>query len=398
MIGVDSSEAARGRARLEFAEFSHREDCLDVTDELFKSKSIPSTIIVCVPTPSVLGKPDLTYIQQAVQGIEFFLSRQVFENPPLIILESTSFPGTTREEIIWPIEARLGLSCGRDFLVAFSSERIDPGNPIPIEEIPKVVGGYDERSLERAIAFYCEIFNQVVPVSSLEVAEMSKLIENSFRLINIAFVNELAIAAKLLKIDIYEAIDAASSKPFGFMAFHPGPGIGGHCIPEDPVFLDWAIRRETGEGLGTLSSAFKGEELTRNHLVSSVQDFIESMTADSREARNVSEPEIVLLGLSYKANVGDTRNSPALRLAQSFATGAQVRVFDPHVEPSQFPSLKFLRQDEIHAAMESSTAIVFMTAHSIFGNLRIEKFAPKLLDATGRLRMLYPNTLWHTLY
>ncbi|MEX0705432.1 MAG: nucleotide sugar dehydrogenase, partial [Nitriliruptoraceae bacterium] len=258
--------------------------------------------VISVPTPLHDGLPDLTYIETAGEAVAGHLTAG-----SLVVLESTTYPGTT-EELLRPIlEARSGLTAGRDFLLGYSPERIDPGNPQwTLENTPKIVAGIDDASTAAVDAFFSAFVEQTVPVSGCGEAELAKVIENTFRHVNIALVNELAMFANDLGIDVNEAIDAASSKPFGFMPFRPGPGVGGHCLPIDPSYLSWKVRMSLGE-------SFRFIELANDINDHMPQYVVRRAAAALNEDRKpVNGSRIVVLGVSYKANVGDIRESPAL--------------------------------------------------------------------------------------
>ena len=261
-------------------------------------------IIICVPTPIDRDKrPDLRSILQAGQAIG-----QILRPGQLVILESTSYPGTTEEQLQPLLERGSSLKAGRDFWLAFSPERIDPGNgAYGLQNTPKVVGGIDARSTELAAALYATIVPQVITVSSPREAEMAKLIENTFRHVNIALANELAIAAEGMGVDFWEAMEAAASKPFGFMPFYPGPGVGGHCIPVDPHYLVWKAQ-ECEQPLQLINAA---EEINSSMPGRVVERISREL---GRRGQSLQEAPILLLGMSYKRGIGDLRESPALRI------------------------------------------------------------------------------------
>jgi UDP-N-acetyl-D-glucosamine dehydrogenase len=278
--------------------------------------------IICVPTPlNATRDPDLKYVEAASKSAAKYLRAG-----QMVILESTTYPGTT-DEIVRPILEGGGLKAGRDFFLAFSPERIDPGNvDFPVHKVPKVVGGHDARSSELAVLLYSTVVAQPVPVSSTQAAELTKLLENIFRCVNIALVNEMTMLCDRMGIDIWEVIDAAATKPYGFTKFLPGPGLGGHCIPIDPFYLSWKAKEfgfQTSfiELAGEVNSAmpkFVIEKITR------------ALNDDSKAVRGA---KIGLLGMSYKANVGDVRESPSLRVAELLHDlGADLMFHDPHVE------------------------------------------------------------------
>ncbi len=259
------------------------------------------SIIICVPTPCQRGKePDLSYIEQAGRMIA-----GVLRPGQLIVLESTTYPGTT-EELLLPILETSGLQCGRDFHLAFSPERIDPGNPTyHVENTPKVVGGLGADAGDLACAMYSAVIERVVRVDSPREAEMAKLIENTFRHINIALANELALIARKMGVNIWQAIEAATSKPYGFMPFYPGPGVGGHCIPIDPHYLSWKARE-----MGAETSFIELAERI-NH---SMPDYVVRLVIDAvnQAGKSIRDAKILLIGLAYKRDIDDHRHRPLL--------------------------------------------------------------------------------------
>lgn len=280
-------------------------------------------IVICVPTPLGTGtEPDLSAVRGAINAIASEISRHT-----LVVLESTTYPGTTATEIVPALEST-GLQCGVDVFVAFSPERIDPGNAqYGVHNTPKVVGADDAESLRKAQRFYETFVSEVVPVSGTAEAELSKLLENTYRHINIGLVNELAMACHELGIDVWEVIRAASTKPFGFHAFYPGPGVGGHCIPIDPNYLNYQVRH-------LLDRPFRFVELAQDinsampaYVVSRAQDMLND------QSKSLKGSQILLLGVTYKSGVSDTRESPADDVARLLLDkGAEVSFFDPKVE------------------------------------------------------------------
>ena len=276
--------------------------------------------VISVPTPMAEGAPDLSYIESASETLAPFITAG-----STVILESTTYPGTTEELSLPILEAGSGLTAGTDFHLGYSPERIDPGNPtFRLENTPKVVSGMNEASLERVKYFFDQLVERTVPVSGTREAELTKLLENTFRHVNIALVNELAMFAKDLGIDVWEAIDAASTKPFGYMRFTPGPGVGGHCLPIDPSYLSWQIERRLGQ-------TFRFVELANDvnsHMPDYVVRRVQSMLNDAE--RSVKGAEILLFGLSYKANTGDARETPSVPICELLlGLGARVNVVDP---------------------------------------------------------------------
>ena len=317
-------------------------------------------IVICVPTP--LGEcrePDLSYIESTGRTIMPHLRQG-----QLVVLESSTYPGTT-EEVLLPLLEESGLVAGKDFFLAYSPEREDPGNPdFATRNIPKVVGGLDETSQKLAIALYEPIVDGVVPVSSLRVAEACKILENTYRAVNIALVNELKGVFSKMEIDIWEVIEAAKTKPFGFQAFYPGPGLGGHCIPIDPFYLTWAARRH---GINTRFIELAGEINTAmpQYVIDRI---VEALNEDGKPIRG---SKICILGVAYKKDVDDPRESPAFPILESLQqSGAVVSYSDPHV--STLPRMRHhpgLRMDSTPLSKEflaAQDAVVIITDHAKF--------------------------------
>jgi UDP-N-acetyl-D-glucosamine dehydrogenase len=308
---------------------------------------------ICVPTP--LGKtrdPDISYIQAAVEAIAPRMHDGV-----LVILESTTYPGTT-EEVIVPRLSDVGREVGRDFFVAFSPERVDPGNPVyQTGNIPKVVGGVTPACTRVATTLYSAIMDQVVPVSSVRVAETVKLLENTFRSVNIGLVNEIALMCSAMDIDVWEVIEGAATKPFGFMPFYPGPGLGGHCIPIDPFYLSWKAR-QAGFEARFIELAGQVNGFMPKHVVSLVA------RALNTHAKPVRGSRILVIGVAYKANIDDTRESPALDIIELLHhDGGLVSWYDPLV-PSLPDAVKATKLDSFSAgALRAFDVAVIVTNH-----------------------------------
>jgi UDP-N-acetyl-D-glucosamine dehydrogenase len=281
----------------------------------------PDVILICVPTPLTESRdPDLQYVEATARSIA-----RALRPGQLVILESTSYPGTTRDVVV-PLLAESGLTAGRDFFVAFSPEREDPGNATyTARTIPKVVGGLDATSRDLAVAFYSQAISRVVPVSSCEVAEACKILENTYRSVNIAMINELKMLFDCLGIDVWEVIEAAKTKPFGFQAFYPGPGLGGHCIPIDPFYLSWVARKHE---FPAKFIELSGEINARmpEYVVRRVAEALNSQSKPVRGSR------IGILGVAYKRDVDDPRESPSFKLMELLSQlGAELSYSDPHV-------------------------------------------------------------------
>jgi len=306
----DHLKSGRYRASADWAEV----DVLDIA-------------VITVPTPLENGKPDLSFVVQAAEELATLVQRG-----SLVILESTTYPGTT-EEILLPIlEKGTGLRGGEDFFVGYSPERIDPGNKQwDLFNTPKVISGINEQSLGKVKDFYSSLGIPVVPVSGTREAELTKLIENTFRHVNIALVNELMMFSEHLKVDIWESIDAATTKPFGYMRFVPGPGVGGHCLPIDPSYLSWAIHKKAGR-------SFKFVELA-NSINKNMPSYVVEKLFRTLKFEDGLQGTILIVGLAYKPNTGDIRESPALDIAHLLAEkGLEVCAFDPHVPDALWPS------------------------------------------------------------
>jgi UDP-N-acetyl-D-glucosamine dehydrogenase len=326
-------------------------------------------VVVTVPTPLREGNPDLSFIKDSSRSLAPCLKAGA-----TVILESTTYPGTT-EELVAPIlEEGSGLQAGTDFHLGYSPERIDPGNRTwTFRNTPKVVSGVDERSLAKVQEFFDTVVEHTVPVSSPKEAELSKLLENTFRHVNIALVNELAMFANDLGIDVWEAIDAASTKPFGFMRFTPGPGVGGHCLPIDPSYLSWQVKRALGQ-------SFRFVELANDindHMPDYVVRRVTALLNEQRKAVNGSR--LLLLGLAYKKNTGDARESPAPRVAELLVgLGADVRVADPHVE--SLAPVGTTQVDVTGDEVRASDLVVVLTDHDNFPFDLVKEHAVSVLD------------------
>jgi len=333
-------------------------------------------IIICVPTP--LGKsrePDISYIVAAADAVAAIL-----RPGQLVVLESTTYPGTT-EEVLLPRFTALGLRVGEEFFLAFSPERIDPGNKrFDLRAIPKLVGGVTPACSELTRVLYGQIIDRVVPVSGPQTAEMVKLFENIFRSVNVALVNELAIMCRRLGLSVWEVIDAASTKPFGFMPFYPGPGIGGHCLPSDPHYLSWRTRLL---GYEPKFIAF-ADEINRQMPAYVVQMVTDALNDKGRAVRGA---KILALGVAYKAGVGDVRDSPAIEIIETLlARGAQVAYVDPHVPRLTVGGHRLMAVPWESANFASQDLVLILTNHSEFDWKRVAAEALLVVDtrnATG---------------
>jgi len=341
----------------------------------FSEIALVDTINICVPTPLRKTKdPDMSFVVAATEEISRYLHPGM-----LVILESTTYPGTT-EELLLPILERSGLKCGVDFFLCFSPERIDPGNPhFQTKNIPKVVGGVTPDCTELGRLFYQQALDRVVPVSSTGVAEMVKLLENTFRMINIGMVNELAIMCNRMGINVWEVIDAAATKPFGFMPFYPGPGLGGHCIPIDPFYLSWKSKQSGIEARFIELAGQINAEMPR-HVVSTIQDAL------NKNAKPVKGSSIHIMGLSYKKNIDDVRESPALDIIHLLSLkGAHLSYSDPYVPTVEHEGITLKSQDSVEAC-ESADCVVIVTDHDTFDYGRLAGEARLIVDTRNAMR------------
>ena len=384
VIGFDTDA---GRIRMLQAGESYVEDVPDAELKLalevggFQPSDDPGSCagfdvaVITVPTPLREGLPDLTYVEAAARTLASFL-----RPGSTVILESTSYPGTTQEDVQSWLADGSGLTAGRDFHLGYSPERIDPGNVSwTLVSTPKIVSGIDDGSLKAIQGFYNTIVDKTVAVSSPREAELAKLIENTFRHVNIALVNELAMVAHELGINVWESLDAAATKPFGYMGFTPGPGVGGHCLPIDPAYLSWRVQR-------TLGKSFRFVELA-DDINRHMPDYVvhRLMLGFNTRGRSLSGARILLLGLAYKKNTGDARESPAVRVAQLLtAMGADVHAADPHV--AEVGSAAGVSRVEPTAEeIGRADATVLLTDHDAFDYTVIGKHARYILDCRHRL-------------
>ena len=337
-------------------------------------------LLICVPTPlSDDRDPDLSYVESTARAIA-----AVLRPGQLVVLESTTYPGTTRD-VVLPILAQSGLTVGRDYYLAYSPEREDPGNPdFSADRIPKVVGGLEPLSAKLAGQLYASAVVRVVPVGSCEVAECCKILENTYRAVNIALVNELKTLCDRIGVDVWEVIDAAKTKPFGFQAFYPGPGLGGHCIPIDPFYLSWVARKH---GMSTRFIELAGEINTRMP-----EYVIERLTlALNDRGKPVKGSKICVLGAAYKRDVDDPRESPSFELMELLlARGAALSYSDPHV-----PKLPPMRRHHLPAMesrrltpefLASQDCVLIATDHSAFDYDEIVAQAPLVIDTRNATR------------
>lgn len=334
-----------------------------------------AAIVICVPTPlQVEGSPDLSFVESAVEVVARNLSKGT-----LVVLESTTYPGTT-EEIVKPILDSSGLKFGEEYWLAYSPERVDPGNAtFNIHNTPKVVGGCDAESLNRACSLYAGFVSTVVPTTGTREAEMAKLLENTYRNINIALMNEMLIFSHDLGIDLWEVIRAASTKPFGFQAFYPGPGVGGHCIPIDPNYLSFKVR--------TLGYPFRFVELAQEvsgrmpaYVVDRAAELLNEMEKPVRNSK------ILLLGVSYKANISDQRESPALEIAERLRErGALLTYSDPHIPEWNLGEELLSSREDVVSSVQDADLVIVLQNHAAFNFDEIVRESKCILDTRGTL-------------
>jgi UDP-N-acetyl-D-glucosamine dehydrogenase len=337
----------------------------------FRAVADSDVVCVCVPTPMRDQTPDLSFVEEAVTRVSEHLSPGT-----LVVLESSTYPGTTEGPVREILESN-GLRGDRDFLLAYSPERIDPGNEeYTFAAIPRIVGGMTPEATGATALFYGQLVDKVVQVNSCRAAELAKLLENTFRHVNIALVNELAMICHEMGIDTWEILDAAATKPFGFMPFYPGPGVGGNCIPIDPLYLAWQVRREAGHRFRTLEQA---QEIN-DHMPAYVATRIGDALNDAGKA--VKDALILVLGVAYKPDVGDWRESPALRVMQHLERrGARLMFNDPYIESVTLGGRAHARKDLTRQLVGSADCVVILTPHRALDLEWIAEHAQLIFDA-----------------
>ncbi len=344
-------------------------------------------VAICVPTPlRQTGDPDLSFIVSAAEGLAPYV------HPGLVVvLESSTYPGTTRELVLPTLTDKSKLKVGEEIFVAFSPERVDPGRTDwTTKNTPKVIGGMTEKCTEVSAAWYREALDTVVPVSSTEVAEMAKLLENTFRMINIGFVNELALMCDRLGVDVWEVIDAAATKPFGFMKFQPGPGLGGHCIPIDPLYLSWKLR-SLNYTARFIDLASEINTSMPRFAVTKVQDALNG------HEKSLKGSKVLVLGAAYKPDIDDLRESPSIdviRLLQ--AKGAKVSYHDPYIPVIHHDDWKIESVKDLMAEVKSADCVVIVTNHKVYDYNAILKEAKLIVDtrnALGKLGVKNPKVV-----
>ena len=328
-------------------------------------------IVISVPTPLTDYQPDLSYVKAAARTIAENISKD-----QVIILESTTYPGTTIEVLIPEIESISKLKAGKDFHVGYSPERIDPGNETwNFKNTPKVISGIDDNSTKKIKNFYEKIIDEVVEVSGTKEAEMVKLLENTYRHVNIAFINELAILCNMLDIDIWEVVEAAKTKPFGFESFRPGPGVGGHCIPIDPNYLSFKTR-QIGKPVRFVELAQEINNTMPSYIVSRI---LEKMNSLQKPMKNSN---ILILGVSYKKDISDTRESPSIDIIENLVSkGVNVSFYDPYVESLNL-NVSVNKEQDI-SNFDNYDLILFHTSHSEFSKINFQEIDVPIFDATG---------------
>ena len=328
-------------------------------------------IVISVPTPLTDYQPDLSYVKAAARTIAENISKD-----QVIILESTTYPGTTIEVLIPEIESISELKAGKDFHVGYSPERIDPGNETwNFKNTPKVISGIDDNSTKKIKNFYEKIIDEVVEVSGTKEAEMDKLLENTYRHVNIAFINELAILCNMLDIDIWEVVEAAKTKPFGFESFRPGPGVGGHCIPIDPNYLSFKTR-QIGKPVRFVELAQEINNTMPSYIVSRI---LEKMNSLQKPMKNSN---ILILGVAYKKDISDTRESPSIDIIENLVSkGVNVSFYDPYVESLDL-NVSVNKEQDI-SNFDNYDLILFHTSHSEFSKINFQEIDVPIFDATG---------------
>ena len=345
-------------------------DLLITTDENILGDS--EYIVISVPTPLTDYQPDLSYVKAATISIAENLKRD-----QIIILESTTYPGTTLEIVKPILEKNSSMEAGEDFLLGYSPERIDPGNKEwTFKNTPKIVSGINQKSLKAISKFYDSIIDEVVEVSGTREAEMVKLIENTYRQVNIAMVNELAILSNMLDIDIWEVVDAAKTKPFGFQSFRPGPGVGGHCIPIDPKYLSFKTR-QIGQPVRFVELAQEINNSMPSYVISRISEIM------NKKEILLKNSKILVLGVAYKKDIGDTRESPAINILESLIDkSAEVSFYDPFVDELKVNNESISKEHDLEN-ISNFDMVIIHTPHTSFNDIDFENIKPLIFDTTG---------------
>ena len=339
-------------------------------------------IVISVPTPLTDYQPDLSFVEAATKSIA-----ENLQKGHVVILESTTYPGTTLEIVKPILEKSSKLIAGEDFLLGYSPERIDPGNKKwTFKNTPKIVSGINKKSLEKISEFYKLIIDEVVEVSGTREAEMVKLIENTYRQVNIAMVNELAILSNMLDIDIWEVVEAAKTKPFGFQSFRPGPGVGGHCIPIDPKYLSFKTR-QIGQPVRFVELAQEINNSMPNYVVARISELM------NKKEILLKNSKILILGVAYKKDIGDTRESPALDIIESLLEkSVDISYYDPHVDELTLNKRSIAREENLEN-LSNFDLILIHTPHSKFQEINFDSVASLIFDSTGSFTISNANRL-----
>jgi len=339
-------------------------------------------IVISVPTPLTDYQPDLSFVEAATKSIA-----ENLQKGHVVILESTTYPGTTLEIVKPILEKSSKLIAGEDFLLGYSPERIDPGNEKwTFKNTPKIVSGINKKSLEKISEFYKLIIDEVVEVSGTREAEMVKLIENTYRQVNIAMVNELAILSNMLDIDIWEVVEAAKTKPFGFQSFRPGPGVGGHCIPIDPKYLSFKTR-QIGQPVRFVELAQEINNSMPNYVVARISELM------NKQEILLKNSKILILGVAYKKDIGDTRESPALDIIESLLEkSVDISYYDPHVDELTLNKRSIAREENLEN-LSNFDLILIHTPHSKFQEINFDSVASLIFDSTGSFTISNANRL-----
>jgi nucleotide sugar dehydrogenase len=382
VTGLEVSQAVADQLN---AGLSHVEDVPDLALQLMLEEGYQATtdngviqeadvVVICVPTPlGDAGRPDLSAVEAAASAIADNLVAET-----LVVLESTTYPGTT-EEVLQPAIEACGHQLDEDFYLAFSPERIDPGNTTwRLDNTPKVVGGVSEESGNKAVDFYSKFINEVVKVKGAKEAETAKLLENTYRHINIGLVNEMAKFSHELGIDIWEVIHAAKTKPFGFQAFYPGPGVGGHCIPIDPSYLNYSVRKALGHPFRFVDLAEDINNSMPNYVVQRIQDLL------NEHEKSLKGAKVLLLGVSYKANISDQRHSPAIPVGHGLVSkGAKLFYHDANVPTWELDGKTYETVTDLESAVLEADIVVLLQAHREYDAADISAKAKLLFDTRG---------------
>ena len=380
VVGYDINESVVNNLN---KSISHVEDISDevLNDALSKDFLITSDsnilgdseyIVISVPTPLTDYQPDLSYVEAATKSIAENLKKG-----HIIILESTTYPGTTLEIVKPLLEKNSSLVAGEDFLLGYSPERIDPGNKEwTFKNTPKIVSGINEKSLKKISEFYNSIIDEVVEVSGTREAEMVKLIENTYRQVNIAMVNELAILSNMLDIDIWEVVEAAKTKPFGFQSFRPGPGVGGHCIPIDPKYLSFKTR-QIGQPVRFVELAQEINNSMPNYVISRISELM------NKKEILLKNSKILILGVAYKKDIGDTRESPAIDIIDSLLEkSVEVSFYDPFVDELIVDKESISKEQDLENISDYDLVIIH-TPHTSFSKIDFDNIKSLIFDTTG---------------